>query len=477
MRHSDFLRDAIGVGVMGVGLLLMSASVGMTQTPSENPPDLTVTVTKFVQKTEASGDKVMLKLQLSNQGAALAATDRVVIVYWRSGDAVVGSDDQLLHQDTLTGDIFRAGTPVKVKRKLVALPAMAGRFFIVRVEVDGDVNVANNEVAQIVPDRGCRKEVWRSESEPTSAEAPQGAGSVRAGTCVALSGLLSTTDDVDGYRLLMKEALTLDLTLISDDFLADFDLVILDVETGNTVEICESPTSPEVCTIAFEDEMLVAVVVLPTEGLGSYTLTLRPSTDTQTTTFSSQEPSRNTNTLPFQTLAVSTAGSGTGTVTSGPSGIDCGEECSGIYEQGAGVTLAARPAEGSTFVGWSGGGCAGTSPVCQVAMTTNLTVTATFLPQVSLQEPSGSPNTIPLPTLTVITTGSGTGTVTSTPIGIDCGGDCSEVHEQSVRVTLAARPAEGSRFAGWSGGGCAGISPVCQVTMTSDLAVAAAFAP
>ncbi len=76
-------------------------------------------------------------------------------------------------------------------------------------------------------------------------------------------------------------------------------------------------------------------------------------------------------------------------------------------------------------------------------------------------------------TLTVARAGSGVGTVTSTPAGIACGGFCSGVYDDGTSVTLTATPTEG-RFAGWTGGGCAGTDG-CTVTVTSDVDVAAAF--
>lgn len=76
-------------------------------------------------------------------------------------------------------------------------------------------------------------------------------------------------------------------------------------------------------------------------------------------------------------------------------------------------------------------------------------------------------------TLTVSKTGSGSGTVTSTPAGIDCGSDCSEVYGTGTAVTLTASPAAGSSFAGWSGA-CSGTGG-CQVTMDAAKSVTAGF--
>ncbi len=68
--------------------------------------------------------------------------------------------------------------------------------------------------------------------------------------------------------------------------------------------------------------------------------------------------------------------SGTGSVSSTPSGIRCGSDCSEPYLSGTTVTLAAVPDAGSTFTGWSGG-CSGKGG-CTVSLTADTTVTASF---------------------------------------------------------------------------------------------------
>ena len=77
-------------------------------------------------------------------------------------------------------------------------------------------------------------------------------------------------------------------------------------------------------------------------------------------------------------LAVTKSGGGSGTVTSAPPGIDCGASCAQYYTPGATVTLTAAAVPGSTFVGWSGGGCSGVGP-CTVSMSGDVTVNADFV--------------------------------------------------------------------------------------------------
>src|SRR5256886_10918301 len=63
---------------------------------------------------------------------------------------------------------------------------------------------------------------------------------------------------------------------------------------------------------------------------------------------------------PRVSATVIPAGTGSGSVTSSPAGITCGTTCSASFPVGTMITLTATPATGSTFTGWSGGGCSGT---------------------------------------------------------------------------------------------------------------------
>ncbi|MBI4595493.1 MAG: hypothetical protein HY730_03840, partial [Candidatus Tectomicrobia bacterium] len=67
---------------------------------------------------------------------------------------------------------------------------------------------------------------------------------------------------------------------------------------------------------------------------------------------------------------------------------------------------------------------------------------------------NGTDPNIPQYRLTVAKTGTGNGTVTNWPAGIDCGPDCSDWYDYGTEVTLTAISDEGSYFEGWSGGDC-----------------------
>jgi hypothetical protein len=76
--------------------------------------------------------------------------------------------------------------------------------------------------------------------------------------------------------------------------------------------------------------------------------------------------------------------------------------------------------------------------------------------------------------LTVNKTGVGSGTVASTPAGINCGSTCSAAYDSDTVVTLTATPAMLSVFNGWTG--CDTVSgSSCTVSMSAAKSVTANF--
>jgi uncharacterized repeat protein (TIGR02543 family) len=85
-------------------------------------------------------------------------------------------------------------------------------------------------------------------------------------------------------------------------------------------------------------------------------------------------------TLDTHLLTVNKTGTGTGTVTSDITGINCGGDCTETYDYGTSVILTATPTDHyNRLTGWSGTGisCPGTG-TCTVSMNAAKTVTATF---------------------------------------------------------------------------------------------------
>jgi hypothetical protein len=185
-------------------------------------------------------------------------------------------------------------------------------------------------------------------------------------------------------------------------------------------------------------------------GAGTCAVTLASPT-VVTATFSAQTGGAG--------VTVTKVGAGSGTVMSA-AGINCGTTCTINVASGASVKLAAQPALGSVFAGWSGG-CTGTG-VCIVTATTAVTLTASF-------------DLKPV-TLSVAKLGAGAGTVTTTQAGIECGPTCKESYASGTTVTLTAAAQAGSVFKGWSGGGCSGTG-TCTLTLDSSTRVTATFRP
>lgn len=99
---------------------------------------------------------------------------------------------------------------------------------------------------------------------------------------------------------------------------------------------------------------------------------------------------------------------------------------------------------------------------------------ATIIKLVHVAELRAAVRAAGLLTLTASKTGTGSGTVSSSPAGITCGSDCTEPYVAGTAVTLTATPSASSVFTAW-GGSCTGTAP-CQLMMTAaDRFVTATF--
>ena len=135
-------------------------------------------------------------------------------------------------------------------------------------------------------------------------------------------------------------------------------------------------------------------------------------------------------------LTVSKSGTGSGTVTSSPSGINCGATCSASFNYNTARHPDRRRLHRLDLRRLERAGCSGTG-TCTVPMTAAQSVTATF--------------TLNTYALTVTKAGAGSGTVTSAPTGITCGATCSASFNYNTNVVLTAAASTGSTFNGWSG--------------------------
>jgi hypothetical protein len=152
---------------------------------------------------------------------------------------------------------------------------------------------------------------------------------------------------------------------------------------------------------------------------------------------------------------VTASGSGTGSVTSNPAGINCGADCQQTYDQGTVVSLTASPGANSVFAGWTGDADCDDNVV---TMSSDKSCHATF----NLVQRD----------LSVSRIGTGSGNVTSSPAGIDCGSDCQHSWDHGSPVQLTATPDAGSVFTGWGGHGDCSDG---QLTLDADKVCTADF--
>lgn len=228
---------------------------------------------------------------------------------------------------------------------------------------------------------------------------------------------------------------------------------------------------------------------------------------------------------------------GPGTVTSYPSGINCGESCVASFESNTNVTLNAKEQSNSIFKGWSGA-CSGSSSSCTLSMVSARDVTAEFTEAFLLSMNKTGQGTIKTSvpgascgsicvarapkgfkiSFTAIPdagykfdhwegacTGNGTcdlvidsdttvtavftrlgaqyivgvskigaGTITSTPGGIFCGTACNGIFTEGTTLSLTAKPETGYVFSGWSGD-CKGTNESCTLSVSSPMAITATF--
>jgi len=138
--------------------------------------------------------------------------------------------------------------------------------------------------------------------------------------------------------------------------------------------------------------------------------------------------------------------------------------------------------EGKTFIGFQsvstdGGGNASFNATFAPLPVGQSVVTATATDSGGSTSEFSQCVTAALPVaLAVVKNGSGSGTVTSSLAGINCGAICSASFGAGTAVTLTATPTSAaSTFSGWLGSGCTGTLP-CTKTLNSAANVFATFA-
>jgi len=165
------------------------------------------------------------------------------------------------------------------------------------------------------------------------------------------------------------------------------------------------------------------------------------------------------------TLTIIKLGQGDGAIFSNPGGINYGSDSTGSFANGEIVKLYAVSEIGSEFVGWTGG-ISGYENEISLTMNGSKIVYAIF------NKVHSDP--INLKTLTINKTGTGSGSVFSSPFGINCGGNCTKNFEYNDYVILHACPSGHDTFSGWSGD-ITGTNPIRYVLMDSNKTINADF--
>jgi hypothetical protein len=116
-----------------------------------------------------------------------------------------------------------------------------------------------------------------------------------------------------------------------------------------------------------------ASTVDPATGLDGATMEAFAHFDGRSASLHADDKAGVTFIYPGRTLTIQKTGGGSGTITSGTAGIDCGADCVAGFAPNSSVTLGVTPAAGSTFQGYAEPGCGPT-----VVMSTDRTCTANF---------------------------------------------------------------------------------------------------
>ena len=420
---------------------------------------------------QAVTDIASIQVEITGPGIAVPATTTVPVSDPTSGQQIpvsiqapvganrtitvsafnAASPPRKIFGGTLPNVNLTAGAPIDLEITLV-------RLFTITVNKEGDGNgTVTSSPGGINCDPTCATQAQQfQEGTTVSLNAAAAPGSTFAGWSGACSGTAACT-------------ITNNATVT-----ARFNVAVstdqLTVNLAGTGTVTSNPSGiscPGTCAAEFATGTTVTLTATPTNGStftgwsGAGCTGTGPCVvaivgdQTVTATFTAAPV--------LFTLTVTKAGAGAGTVSSDPPGITaCATTCSANFAPGIVVTLTATPQSGSTFAGW-GGACSGTGS-CQVTMDANRSVTATFDPPISLS------------VLTLQKTGSGVGTVTSSPAGIDCGPTCVASFATGSTVTLTATAAPGSTFVGWTAGPCTGTQP-CPVVMSTAQTVVAQFDP
>jgi hypothetical protein len=216
-------------------------------------------------------------------------------------------------------------------------------------------------------DCGATCTVSLAEGTAVSLTATPAAGSAFAGwsgACIG-TGACSTTMSAD--------------RVVTATFVAQYQLTVSKAGSGAGSVTGNGIACGATCTVLLNEGTAVSLTATPAAGsVFAGWSGACSGTGACTTTMSAARLVTATFAPAPQQYTLSVTRSGSGTVTSSPKGISCGTQCTKTFPTGTNVTLTAKPARNHKFLGWSGGGCSGTSLKCTVPMLVDRNVQAVF---------------------------------------------------------------------------------------------------
>jgi hypothetical protein len=146
------------------------------------------------------------------------------------------------------------------------------------------------------------------------------------------------------------------------------------------------------------------------------------------------------------------------TAPTAPFGV-CTDATTCTVNTGDDVALTATPDAGYSFYGWSGD-CSGTDPVSSIS---------------SIAAPGKTCHAIFATSLSVNSGGSGFGSITSSPAGIDCPSTCTASFPVGTVVTLTLNAGDGQTNGGWHDACEGNVGQTCTRTINGPTSITGDF--
>jgi Fe-S cluster biogenesis protein NfuA len=187
---------------------------------------------------------------------------------------------------------------------------------------------------------------------------------------------------ISACALTMDQAKTVVATFEAIPAPRTFGLTISLVGSGSVSSQPAGINCGTACTADFADATLVTLTATPSANNSFSEWTGACSGSSSCTVTMNQIQTVGAKFIPIPAtiqFSLTLAVTGNGTVTSAPTGINCGATCTAQFDSGTSVALTATPAAGQVFSGWTGA-CSGALPSCTLQLSQQRAAQATFAP-------------------------------------------------------------------------------------------------